>query len=180
MNLLDICSDQLFKWSDHRGRRYGYKEEINPISAKAPSGSVTQTSSSRRHSSRLPHRTLQALWQAWLQVRQRPRPWPQILSVGEFPEFAAASGLCPTGASRQDHAISRQLSACSRSVRRNLRDQSRIAASEGGALRTHDEHRLFFAYRTNRSSIGKHYRRQHARELAGFLNQCLDYCGGAR
>lgn len=180
MNLLDIPSDQLFRWSENYERRYAYKEEIIPISTKASSGFATQTSSSRRHSSRFPHRTLQALWQAWLQVRQWPRPRPQILSVGEFPEFAPASGLCPTEASRQDQAISRQLSACSRSVRRNLRDQPRIAASEGGALRTHDEHRLFFAYRANRSSIGKRYRRQHARELAGFLNRWLDYCGGAR
>jgi hypothetical protein len=35
------------------------------------------------------------LWQAWLQMRQGPRSWPQILLVRELPEIAAATDYVP-------------------------------------------------------------------------------------
>ena len=171
MNSFGIWSDHSFTWSAI------YAKEILRRSAKAPSGSPRQAAAPRWHPSRFSHRALQALWQAWLQMRQGSRSWPEILLVRELPECAAASGLCSAGPSCGDQEMPRQLSARSRSLRADLRDQPRAAAPTRGALRAHDEHRFFLAHRAHRSPIGKRDRRQHARELVGL---CFDHCGGNR
>src|SRR3974390_575756 len=129
MNSFEIQSDHSFTWSAI------YAEEILRRPAKAPSGSARQAAAPRWHPSRLSHRTLQALWQAWLQMRQRPRSWPQILLVCELHECAAASGLCSTEPSCRDQEIPRPLSTRSRNLGADLRDQPRVAAPPGGALR---------------------------------------------
>ena len=174
MNLFGIQSDQSFRWSA------SYEEEILRRPTKAPSGPIRQAAAPLCHSSRLSHRALQALWQAWLQMRQGPRPWPQVLLVRELPEIAAASGLCSAEPSCTDQEIPRQLSARSRSLGADLRDQPRAAAAPRGALKGHDEHCFFLAHRAHGFPISKHDRRQHARELPGLSIQCLDNCGGDR
>jgi hypothetical protein len=171
MNSFGILSDQSYKWSDN------YEEEILRRSAKAPSGPIRQAAASLCHPSRFSHRTLQALWQAWLQMRQGPRSWPQVLLIRQLPEIAAASGLCSAEPSCRDQETPHQLSARSRSLRADLRDQPRVAAPPRGALRAHDEH---LAHRAHGFPISKHDRRQHARELPGLSIQCLDNCGGDR
>jgi hypothetical protein len=173
MNSFEIWSDQSFRWS-------ASYEEILRRPAKAPAGSARQAAAPRWHPSRFSHRTLQALWQAWLQMRQGPRSRPQILLVCELPECAAASGLCSAEPSCGDQEIHRPLSTHSRNLRADLRDQPRVAAPPGGALSAHDEHRFFLAHRAHRSPISKHDRRQYARELVGPSIQCLDNCGGDR
>jgi len=174
MNSFGILSDQSFRWSA------SYAKEILRRSAKAPSGSPRQAAAPRWHPSRFSHRALQALWQAWLQMRQGSRSWPEILLVRELPECAAASGLRSAGPSCGDQEIPRQLSARSRSLRADLRDQPRAAAPTRGALRAHDEHRFFLAHRAHRSPISKRDRRQHARELVGLFTPCFDHSGGDR
>src|SRR6266478_1900820 len=160
MNSFGIWSDQSFRWSAT------YAKEILRRPTKAPSSSTWQAAASRCHPSRFSHRTLQALWQAWLQMRQGARPWSQVLLVRELPEFTAANRLCSAEPSCRDQEIPRQLSTRSRNLR--------------GALRTHDEHRFFRAHRADRSPISKHDRRQYARELVGLFTQCFDNCGGHR
>jgi len=174
MNSFGIWSDHSFTWSAI------YAKEILRRSAKAPSGSPRQAAAPRWHPSRFSHRALQALWQAWLQMRQGSRSWPEILLVRELPECAAASGLCSAGPSCGDQEIPRPLSTHSRNLRADLRDQPRAAAPTRGALRAHDEHRFFLAHRAHRSPISKRDRRQHARELVGLFSQCFDHCGGNR
>lgn len=175
MDSFGIWSDHSFRWSA------GYEEEIlRPHATKAPSGPTRQAASSLCHPSRFSHRTLQALWQAWLQMRQGPRSWPQVLLVRELPEIAATSGLRSAEPPCADQEIPRQLSARSRSLRADLRDQPRVAAPSRGALKAHDEHRFFFAHRAHGFPISKHDRRQHARKLAGLSIQYFDNCGGAR
>jgi hypothetical protein len=174
MNSFEILSDHSFTWSAF------YAEEILHRPAKSPPGSARQAASPRWHPSRFSHRTLQALWQAWLQMRQGPRPWPQVLLVRELPECAAANGLCSAEPSCGGQEISRPLSTRSRNLRADLRDQPRAAAPPRGALRAHDEHRFFLAYRAHRSPISKHDRRQYARELVGLSPQHFDNCGGHR
>jgi hypothetical protein len=174
MNSSVILSDHFFTWSDI------YAKEILRRLAKTPSGSAGQAAAPRWHPSRFSHRTLQALWQAGLQMRQGSRPWPQILLVRELSECAPASGLCSAEPSCGDQEIPRPLSTRSRNLRADLRDQPRAAASPRGALRAHDEYCFFLAHRAHGSSISKHDRRQHARELVGLFTPCFDHCGGNR
>jgi hypothetical protein len=174
MNSSVIWSDHSFTWSAI------YAKEILPRSKKASSDSSGQAASPRWHPSRFSHRTLQALWQARLQMRQGSRSWPQILLVRELPECAAANGLCSAGPSCGDQEISRPLSTRSRNLRADLRDQPRAAAPPKGALRAHDEHCFFPAHRAHGSSISKHDRRQHARELVGLFPRCFNHCRGDR
>ena len=174
MNSFGIWSDQSFRWSA------SYEEEILRRAAKAPSGLTRQAAAPLCHPSRFSHRTLQALWQAWLQMRQGPRSWPQVLLVRELPEIAAANELCSAEPPCSDQEIPRQLSARSRSLRADLRDQPRVAAPPRGALKAHDGHRFFLPHRAHGFPISKHDRRQHARELAGLSIQYSDNCGGAR
>ena len=174
MNSFGIWSDQSFRWSAT------YAEEILCHPTKAPSGSTRQAAAPRCHPSRFSHRTLQALWQAWLQMRQGARPWSQVLLVRELPEYTAANRLCSAEPPCRDQEIPRQLSTRSRNIRADLRDQPRAAAPPRGALRARDEHRFFCAHRAHGSPISKRDRCQHARELAGLSIQCLDNCGGDR
>jgi hypothetical protein len=174
MNSFGIWSDHAFTWSAI------YTEETLQRSTKASSDSSRQAASPRWHPSRFSHRTLQALWQARLQMRQGTWPWPQVLLVRELPECATASGLCSAEPSCGDQEIPRQLSTRSRNLRADLRDQPRVAAPSRGALRAHDEHRFFLAHRAHRSPISKRDRRQHARKLVGLFFHCFDNCGGDR
>ena len=175
MNSFGIWSDQSFRWS-----AAAYAKEILCRPTKAPSGSTWQAAAPRCHPSRFSHRTLQALWQAWLQMRQGTWPWSQVLLVRELPKITAANRLCSAEPSCRDQEIPRQLSTRSRNLRADLRDQPRPAAPPRGALRTHDEHRFFRTHRADRSPISKHDRRQYARELVGLFTQCFDNCGGHR
>jgi hypothetical protein len=174
MNSFGIWSDQSFRWSAT------YAEEILCRPTKAPSGSARQAAAPRCHPSRFSHRTLQALWQAWLQMRQGARPWSQVLLVRELPEFTAANRLCSAEPPCRDQEIPYQLSARSRNLRADLRDQPRAAAPPRGALRAHDEHRFFRAHRADRSPISKHDRRQYARKLVRVSPQYFDNCGDHR
>ena len=163
MNSFGIWSDQSFRWSAT------YAEEILCRPTKAPSGSTRQAAAPRCHPSRFSYRTLQALWQAWLQMRQGARPWSQLLYLERRALVAC-----------RDQQTPRQLSARSRNLRADLRDQPRAAAPPRGALRAHDEHRFFRAHRADRSPISKHDRRQYARELVRVSPQDFDNCGGHR
>jgi hypothetical protein len=160
MNWSGILSDQFCTWSDSRDKKVHDRLE------KAPPSPAAQTSSSHRHSSRLADRTLQALWQARLQMRQGPRSRPQVLPVGKLSPFAPANGLCTPGVSRPDQEVPCQLSARSRDLRGDLRDQSRTTAPSRGALRNRDERNAFSAHRTLRSGIGRRPPGQYARGLA--------------
>jgi len=174
MNRPGILSDQLFTWS----ARHDKKAHV--CFEKAPPSPAAQTSLSGSHPSRLSYRTLQALWQAGLQMRQGPRSRSQVLPVRKLSPFAPANGLCATGVSRSDQEVSGQLSACQRGLRGDLRDQSRTTAPARGALSNHDERNLFLAHRTHRSGIGRGPSRQYARGLAGRPSGLPDHRGGDR
>jgi hypothetical protein len=174
MNRPGISSDQLFTWSDTHDNRVHVRLE------KAPPSPAAQTSLSSSHPSRLSYQTLQALWQAGLQMRQGPRSRSQVLPFGKLSPFAPANGLCAAGVSRPDQEVSYQLSARSRDLRGDLRDQSRTAAPARGALRNHDERNVFLAHRTHRSGIGRRPPRQYARDLARRPSGLPDHRGGDR
>ena len=111
--------------------------------AKTPQRSPAPTAPAQGDPARLPHRALQAVRQAGMQMRRRSRPWPQVLSFGELPGLAAANGLCAAGVLRPDGRVPRQLPPSPRDLRGDLRDQPRTAAPPGGALKGRHERSAF-------------------------------------
>src|SRR5579871_1628794 len=103
MYFSQLKSDQLYTWSDETGKRARCQLE------KTPSSSPTPTAPAQGDPARLADRTLQTLRQARVQMRRRPRPWSQVLSVGEPPGHTATNGLCAAGVSRSDRRVRRQL-----------------------------------------------------------------------
>jgi hypothetical protein len=174
MNRPRLSSDQLFTWSDTNDKKAHVRL------AKAPPGPSAQTPLSGSHPPRLAHRTLQALWQARLQMCQGSRSRPQVLPLRKLSPFAPTNGLCAAGVPRPDQEVSRQLSARSRNLRGDLRDQSRTAAPPRGTLRNHDERNIFLAHRAHRSAIGRRSPRQYARGLARRPTRLPDNLGGDR
>jgi hypothetical protein len=169
-----ILSDQLFTWSDRRGRKIHIRVE------KAPPGTSAQTSLPDRHPARLSYRTLQALWQAGLQMREGSWSRPQVLPVCELSPYTPANGVRTARVLPADQEVSYELSARSRDLRRDLRDQSRTAAQARGALRNPDERNVFLAHRHHRSEIGRRPPRQYARDLARGPSGLPDDHGGDR
>src|SRR5918994_2051886 len=174
MYLRRLQSDQLYTWSDRDG---------NPIQcriAKAPQRSPAPTASAESDPPRLPDRALQTMWQAGMQMRRRPRPWPQVLSFDQLPGLAAANGLRAPGVIRAHGGVPGQLPPNPRDFRGDLRDQPRIAAPTRGALRDGRERNAFLAYGTHRCGIGWRASRQYARRLVARQPELFGNCGGNR
>src|SRR6516225_6904366 len=161
MNCLGISSDQLFTWSATNDNK------VHPVRLEEASPCPpAQTPLAGSHSPRLSHRTLQALWQARLQMRQGSRSWSQVLPVCKLPPFAPPNGLRTAGVSRPDQKVSCQLSARSRDLGGDLPDQSRTVAPSRGTLSNHDERNIFLGHRTHRFDSGRRAPCQYARDLA--------------
>src|SRR5882762_10471416 len=111
-----VESDQLYTWSDtNEEKRACCCLEKTPSSPRAP---VAPTQSDL---TRLADRALQTLRQARMQMRRRPRPWPQVLSFGELPRLASTNGLCAAGFSPSDCRVRCQLPPSPRDLRGDLR-----------------------------------------------------------
>jgi hypothetical protein len=169
-----LVSDQLLTWSDE------YIETDHRRLAKAPPSAPAPIAPAQSGSSRFPHRALQTLWQARMQVCRWSRSWSQVLSFGELPGPAAANGLCAAGVLRADQRVAGQLSASSRALRTDLRDQSRTLTSPRGALNDPYEHRTLRPSRTAGYRVGRCAPRQYARSVAHQGPAFLQHCGGSR
>ncbi len=159
MDHVHLLSDQFLTWSANA--RYSVVHSTQTPRA------IAQANAGIGHAlARLAHRTLQALRQAWLQVRRRPRSWPQVLLIGEFPRAPAANGLRATGRLRRSLRTLDELSPGPRDHRGDLRDQSRTTTPPRGALRGVGEPGTAVAHHLHRSAISRRTHRQHARGLA--------------
>src|SRR5215471_6449483 len=123
-----VQSDQLYTWSDESTK------PTHRCTAEAPQRSPAPIAPAPINPARFSHRTLQAMRQAGMQMRRRPRPWPQVLSVGQLPGLAAANGLRAAGILRANRGVPGQLPSSPRDPRSDLRDQPRAAAPPRGAL----------------------------------------------
>ena len=159
MDIHDLISDQLNKWSDHARHTVVDLAQTSCPAATADAGSGYAPAW-------LAHRTLQALRQAWLQVCRRSRPWPQVLPVGELSGPPAANGLRATGRSRRGHRASVELPPRPRDHRGSLRDQPRTATPARDALRGAGEPAATVAHHLHRCASWRRDHRQHARGLA--------------
>lgn len=133
MNFLILLSDQLYMWSDIHAKYFiiDFTQTPNTIVATNASLGLAFT--------RFAYRTLQALRKTWLQVCRWPRPWPQILFIGQLPGQPTANGLRAANRSTQCCPSHRKLPPGPPDHRRNLRDQPRIATSPRGVLREFGE-----------------------------------------
>ncbi len=169
-----VESDQLYTWSDKNGQPTCRHLE------KTPSSPPTPTATAQADPAWLADRALQALWQAGVQMRRWPRPWPQILPFGEPPGLAATNGLCAAGVSRSDYRVHCQLPPGARDLRSDLRDQPRTAAPPGGALNGHHERSSVRPPCVKRCWIGWRAPRQYGRSLARWQPRLFGKCGGSR
>ena len=169
MDLRRLRSDQLYTWSDINAERTHHRI------AKTPQSSPAQTTLAQSDRPWLPHRALQTMWQSGMQVRRRPRSWPQILSFGELSGVAAANGLRTAGVLRSDCEVPCQLPARPRDLGGGLRDQPRTSASSRGALKSCHDRNASRPPRDDRCEFGRCAPCQYARRLArrrttGFAN----------
>ena len=168
-----LASDQLLAWSDENSETDHRRLAQASPSAPAP---IAPTQSCPP---RVPHRALQALRQARVQVRRRSRPWPQVLSFGEPLGLAATDGLCAAGSSRPGCRIYRQLSPSPRNLGSDLRDQPRTPAPPGGALKGRYG-RTLRPPSSDRCRVGRRASRQYGRSLAGWQPGPCDPRGGSQ
>jgi hypothetical protein len=159
MRRRQLLSDQLITWSATLAAAVLYRV------TKAPPGAPATITPLTRRAARLAHRAIQALRQSWLQMFRGPRPWPEVLPVGELSEATAADGLRTAGVLHPGPCRPRSLPTRPRDPRADLRDQSGAVAASRGALRCRGE-RDSVAHRRDRQSLREHFARQHAPRLA--------------
>jgi len=155
-----LVSDQLLTWSDE------YSETDHRRLTKTPPSAPAPAAPAQSGPPWFPHRTLQTLWQARMQVRRRPRSWPQILSVGKLSRPASANGLCPARVLRAGERVAGQLPPGSPDPGGDLRDQPRAPTPSREALRDRHERSALRPPRADRSGTGRRAPRQYARQLA--------------
>ena len=155
-----LLSDQFLTWSDEN------IETDHRRLAKAPPSAPAPIAPAQSRPPWLPHRALQALRQARMQMRRRPRSWPQVLPVGELSRPASANGLRPARVLRAGERVPGQLPPRPPDLRGDLRDQPRAPTPSREALKDHHERSAASPPRADRSGTGRRAPRQYARQLA--------------
>ena len=169
-----LLSDQFLTWSDE-----DIETDHNRV-AKTPPSAPAPAASAQSRPTWFPHRALQTLWQARMQVCRWSRSWSQVLSFGELPGPATTDGLCATGALRADLRVPGQLPASSRAFGTDLRDQPRTVTPPRGALKSLYEHSTRCPCRPAGCRVGRCAPRQYARSVARQRLALLQRCGGSR
>ena len=173
--ILVLISDQSYEWSDEDSRRIGCRaSETTQCSGASAATASTDPA-------RFPHRAIQALWQAGMQVRRWSWSWSQVLPLGQLSGPEAADGLCAAGESRAGNGVAGQLSSGTRNLGRSLRDQPRVAAPPRGALtRCHEgvskRLRCWDRFRTGRRASCQYAGGLARRAAAAWVPSC----GGRR
>ena len=167
-----LRSDQLLTWSDEN------TEADHRRLAKAPPSAPAPIAPTQGCPPWFPYRALQTLWQARLQMRPRPRSWPQVLSVGKLSRPAPANGLRPTRVLRAGERVPGQLPPRSPDLGGDLRDQPRAPATSREALKDRHERSAASSPRTDRSGTRRRAPRQYARQLARLRPQLDGHRGG--
>ena len=167
-----LVSDQLLAWSDEN------RETDHRRLAKAPPSAPAPIAPAQSGPPWFPHRALQTLWQARMQVRRRPRSWSQVLSVGKLSRPAPANGLRPARVLRAGERVPGQLPPRPPDPGGDLRDQPRAPTPSREALRDRHERSALSPPRADRSGTGRRAPRQYARQLARPRPQLDGHRGG--
>src|SRR5215831_19889730 len=144
-----LVSDQLLTWSDE------YIETDHRRLAKAPPSAPAPIASTQGCPPGFPHRALQTLWQARMQMRRRPRSWPQVLPVGKLSRPAPANGLRPARVLRAGERVPGQLPPRPPDPGGDLRDQPRAPTPSREALKNRHERSTVSSPCTDRSGSGR-------------------------
>jgi len=121
MNLIKTISDHLNNWSDNNERKIKFSTTTKK------NNTHKKPATSRSSLTGICNRTLQALWQAWMQVCQIAGPWSEVLSFGQQAQTKTSNGLHSSGLSRAGHRICRQFSPNKNDFRRVVRNKPRTA-----------------------------------------------------
>ena len=157
-------ADQLYTWTDNNALQAA-QTDFCCLTPAPPSATATDAAA-RSFAPWFSHRALQTLWQAWLQMRPRARPWPKVLPVGQPLWATAANGLRSAGLSPGNHRISSQLSTPPSDCGRDLCYQSRVVVPSRGILRNSYESCPSRSVASLRCRTWQSARRQHALRLA--------------
>src|SRR5215469_1256641 len=157
-------ADQLYTWTDNHALQAAQTNFC--CSAPAQTSVIAADATARSFAPWFPHRALQALWQAGLQMRSRPWAWPKVLSLGQSLRPATTNGLHSPGLSPPHQRISGQLSATPPDFGRDLHYQSRAVIASRGALRNWHESCPHLSLGSLRCRIWQSAPRQHAFYLA--------------
>jgi len=130
MNAWEILSDQLYYWSDQDAKTIGI------IPAAATQGAAAQTARPSADPARFPHRALQALREAGLQVRPGARPRAQVLPLHQPDRPRTPNGLRAPRIPRPGTGIFGQLPSRAGDHRRDLADQSGTSTPQRGFVET--------------------------------------------
>jgi hypothetical protein len=163
-DLQSKLADQLYTCTDNHVLQYAQTDFC--CSAQTPTSATAADTTARSAPSWLPHRAVQTLWQAGLQMRSRPWAWPEVLPLGQSLRATAANGLHSPGLLPPDHRISGQLSAAPSDFGRDLRYQSRAVIASRGALSNGHESRPLLSLGFLRCRSWQFAPRQHALCLA--------------
>jgi hypothetical protein len=155
-----LLSDQLLTWSDEN------IETDRSRLAKAPPSAPPPIAPAQSCPSWFPHRALQTLWQARMQMRRRPRSWPQVLPVSELSWPAPTNGLRPARVLCAGERVPGQLPPRSPDLGGDLRDQPRAPTPSREALKDRYERSAASSPRTDRSGTRRRAPCQYARQLA--------------
>jgi hypothetical protein len=167
-----LRSDQLLTWSDED------IEADHRRLAKAPPSAPEPIAPAQSCPSWLPHRALQTLWQARMQMCRWSRSWSQVLSLGELSRPAPTNGLRPARVLRAGERVPRQLPPRSPDLRGDLRDQPRAPTPSREALKDRHERSAASPPHADRSGTGRRAPRQYACQLARPRSQLDRQRGG--
>ncbi len=177
MNRRVLQADQLYTWSDTHAPQTASTLFCRRFASTSPTAS-TPVTPARLSVAGFPHRALQTLRQAGMQMRPRPRSWPQALPLSQSLWPTTANGLHPPGLSKPGQRVSRQLPPSPRDLGRGLRHQSRTAMPPRGALSHFHEPCSRLALRSLRSQTRRPTPGQYALRLARRRTPWRNHCGG--
>ena len=130
MSEYEVLSDQYYNWS------VKHAESIDVITAAAMHSPAAQTAESRRDPEGFAHRTLQALREAGMQVRERAWPRTQVLFVHQPDRPEATNGLRAAGLPRPSRGVSGKLPLGTGDHERDFPDQPGTPTSQRELVET--------------------------------------------
>jgi len=173
-----LLPDQLNTWSDTYATQPAQAALVRL--AKASAATLAPAAASRSLAPRFPHRAIQALRQAGMQMRPRSRSRPQVLPLHKLPRTAPANGLCAPGFLAAGHRSSRPLPSLSRVGGGNLRDQWRAPAPARVLVKEDHAQPESIPFHSFRYAHGCPPPRQYARRLAEERTRLVAHSRGQR
>jgi hypothetical protein len=173
-----LLPDQLNTWSDTYAPQPA--QAVLVRFAKASAATFAPAATSRSLAPRFPHRAIQALRQAGMQMRPRSRSRPQVLPLHKLPRTEPGNGLCAPGFSAAGHRGSRPLPSLSRVGGGDLRDQWRAPAPARVLVKEDHAQPEPIPLHSVRYSHECPPPRQYARRLAEERTRLVAYSRGQR